>query len=131
MYTWVVMLLLTVGSWLVTRRLADSDQPRSRWQNALEMVVETIRGQIREMCPQGGDTYLPFIGTLFLFIAGVEPAGRCAGLACADRIALDHGGAGDFRRRGGAGVRSPEPGRDGVFPALPAARRSSCCRFTC
>jgi F-type H+-transporting ATPase subunit a len=25
--------------------------------------------QIREVCPEGGDTYLPFAGTLFLFIA--------------------------------------------------------------
>ena len=68
-YTWVVMLLLTMGSWLVTRRLASGDQPRSRWQNAFEVVIETIRGQIRDVCPQGGDRYLPFVGTLFLFIA--------------------------------------------------------------
>ncbi len=68
-YTWVVMLLLTFGSRLVTLRLARADQPRTRWQNAFEIVVETIRGQIREVCPQGGDAHLPFIGTLFLFIA--------------------------------------------------------------
>ncbi len=68
-YTWLVMLLLTVASWLVTRRLTDSDSHRSRWQNAFEVVVETIRSQIREVCPQGGDVHLPFIGTLFLFIA--------------------------------------------------------------
>ncbi|MGD1095008.1 MAG: F0F1 ATP synthase subunit A [Bryobacteraceae bacterium] len=68
-HTWLVMILLTVVSWLVTRHLAGSDRPRSRWQNALEVVVETIRSQIREICPQGGDTYLPFVGTLFLFIA--------------------------------------------------------------
>jgi F-type H+-transporting ATPase subunit a len=69
LYTWVVMLLLTIGSLLVTSRLANGDQPRSRWQNAFEIVVETIRGQIREICPQGGEVHLPFIGTLFLFIA--------------------------------------------------------------
>jgi F-type H+-transporting ATPase subunit a len=68
LYTWVVMLLLTVVSWLVTRHLVYSDQPRSRWQNALEAIVEMIRGQIREICPVGGDTYLPFVGTLFLYI---------------------------------------------------------------
>lgn len=68
-YTWVVMLLLTLGSWLVTRRLASGDQSRSRWQNAFEVVIETIRGQIGEVCPQGSDRYLPFVGTLFLFIA--------------------------------------------------------------
>jgi len=68
-YTWAAMLLLVLVSWLVTRHLADPDQPRSRWQNALEVIVELIRGQIRELCPEGGDTYLPFVGTLFLYIA--------------------------------------------------------------
>jgi F-type H+-transporting ATPase subunit a len=69
LYAWVVMLLLTLGSWLVTSRLAKGDRPRSRWQNAFEIVVEAIRGQIREVCPQGGEAFLPFVGTLFLFIA--------------------------------------------------------------
>jgi len=69
LYTWIVMFLLTLVSWLVTRRLDHSDGPRSRWQNALEVIVETMRGQIREVCPEGGDTYLPFVGTLFMFIA--------------------------------------------------------------
>lgn len=68
-YTWAVMLLLTLASWMATRRLSDDELPRSRWQNALEAVVEAIRGQIHEICPERGDTYLPFVGTLFLFIA--------------------------------------------------------------
>lgn len=69
LFSWIVMLLLTLVSWLVTRHLPDCSQPRSRWQNALEAVVELIRRQIREICPEGGDTYLPFVGALFLFIA--------------------------------------------------------------
>lgn len=68
-YTWIAMALLTVAAWLVTRRLPGPNAPRSRWQNAVEVIVEFIRSQIREVCPEGGDTYLPFIGTLFLFIA--------------------------------------------------------------
>lgn len=68
-FTWIVMLLLTTGSWLLTRRLSASEQHRSRWQSGLEAVVEMIRGQIREICPNHSDTYLPFAGTLFLFIA--------------------------------------------------------------
>ena len=68
-YAWIVMFLLTLVSWLVTRRLDESDRPRSRWQNGLEVMVETMRGQIREICREHGDTYLPFVGTLFLFIA--------------------------------------------------------------
>jgi F-type H+-transporting ATPase subunit a len=69
-YTWVLMFLLTFSSWLLTRRLAGSGARRSRWQNAVEVIVETIRGQIRSLCPVGGDTYLPFVGSLFLFIVG-------------------------------------------------------------
>jgi len=68
-FTWVVMLLLPLCSWLVTRTLRDPIQSRSRWQNALEVVIEAIRKQIRTVCPEDSDTYLPFIGTLFLFIA--------------------------------------------------------------
>jgi len=69
LYTWIVMLVLTLIAWLVTRHLEGIGLPGSRWENALEIVVETIRSQIREVCPEGGDTYLPFAGTLFLFIA--------------------------------------------------------------
>jgi F-type H+-transporting ATPase subunit a len=70
LYTWMVMLLLTLCSWLATRNLDDVDWPHSRWQNMLELMVQLIRKQIREICVQErGDAYVPFIGTLFLFIA--------------------------------------------------------------
>jgi F-type H+-transporting ATPase subunit a len=69
-FTWVLMALLTIGSWLLTRHLAGPEEPGSRWQNAIEAIVGTIRRQIQSMCPVGADTYLPFVGTLFLFIVG-------------------------------------------------------------
>ena len=97
-YTWVVMVLLTLGSWLVTRRLADPDEPRSRWQNALEVVVETIRGQIREVCPQGGEELPAVCRHAVPVHRGVESAGHCSGLACADRLAFHDRGAGHLRR---------------------------------
>ena len=63
----LVMLLLGAGSWLVTRRLSSG--PRiSRWQNLLEVVVQGMRDQIREVSRQEPGDYLPFVGTLFLFI---------------------------------------------------------------
>jgi F-type H+-transporting ATPase subunit a len=71
-YTWVLMCLLTAGSRLLTMRLAGPGEPRSRWQNAVEVIVEAIRGQIRALCPIGGDTYLPFVGSLFVFIAAAS-----------------------------------------------------------
>lgn len=68
-FTWIVMALLLVGSWLITRRLS-TDVRMSRWQNLLEIIVEDMRVQIREISRSRNVTpYLVFIGTLFLFIA--------------------------------------------------------------
>ncbi len=66
-FSWLVMLLLVIGSWLITRRLTTGSRI-SRWQNMLEAVVELIQGQIAEVSHQRPQRYLPFIGTLFLFI---------------------------------------------------------------
>jgi F-type H+-transporting ATPase subunit a len=66
--TWGIMALMTVTSWLITRRLATA--PRvSRWQSALEVIVGYIRDQIQEIMNQDPTRYLYFIGTLFLFIS--------------------------------------------------------------
>ena len=67
-YTWLVMGMLVVGSWLVTRRLS-TDIHMSRWQNFLEIVVSSIQGEIREISHDDVGHYMPLIGTLFLFIA--------------------------------------------------------------
>lgn len=67
LYTWGTMLLIAGGSWLVTRNLR-SDQEISRWQNLLEIVVDFLRNQIRNISGHQPSRYLPFISTLFLFI---------------------------------------------------------------
>ncbi len=67
-FTWLVMILLTMGSWLVTRKLT-SEGSLSRWQNLLEVIINGIKGQIREVSRQEPGPYLPFIGTLFIYIA--------------------------------------------------------------
>lgn len=67
-FTWAVMALLVLGSWLITRRLS-SDEELSRWQNLVEVIVTGIADQIREVSGQQPGKYLPFVGTLFLFIA--------------------------------------------------------------
>jgi F-type H+-transporting ATPase subunit a len=66
--TWVLMLVLVVGSWLITRRLVTNLQI-SRWQSMLEVVVTGINQQIKEVGLQQSEKYIGFIGTLFLFIA--------------------------------------------------------------
>ncbi len=67
-YTWVVMALLVSASWLATRNLKTTVKV-SRFQTALEMVVMTIRGQIKEVSNDNPMKYLSVIGTFFLFIA--------------------------------------------------------------
>jgi len=67
-YTWGLMLVLVVGSLLVTRRLSV-DQRRSRWQNLLEIVVTGMAQQIKEVGLPEPEKYLGFLGTLFLFVA--------------------------------------------------------------
>jgi len=63
----VVMGVLTLVAWLATRRLT-SKPTMSRWQNCLEAVVGAMNQQIREVTQQEPGRYLPFVGTLFLFI---------------------------------------------------------------
>ncbi len=66
--TWIVMAVLVGASWLVTRGITGGTR-LSRGQNLLEVLVLTLRSQIREVSQQDPGPYLPFIGTLFLFIA--------------------------------------------------------------
>jgi len=67
-FTWAIMFVLIVGSKLITRRLT-TDHQRSRWQNLLEILVTGIEKQIGEVGLRNPRTYLPFLGTLFLFVA--------------------------------------------------------------
>lgn len=66
-YTWVVMAILVVGSWRITRNLSREIRfPRG--QNMLEVIISGISGEIREISQGGEKQYLPLIATLFLFI---------------------------------------------------------------
>ena len=66
--TWVLMLVLSVGASLVTRKLA-SGGPVSRWQGFLEIAVTGIQSQIKEVGLRRPEKYMGFLGTLFLFVA--------------------------------------------------------------
>jgi len=70
-FTWGLMLLLAMGSRLVTRRLS-TELGRSRWQNLLEIVVTAIERQIEEVGLRHPEKYLGFLGTLFLFVAAAS-----------------------------------------------------------
>lgn len=66
--TWIVMGVLVLGSWLVTRKVTDDDSP-SRSQALLEVLVGLLRSQIRDVSQQDPGPYLSFVGSLFLIIA--------------------------------------------------------------
>ena len=65
--TWIVMAVLMIVSWLATRYLKTGNKV-SHWQTAMEVIVKGIYGQINEVTKSNVMTYMPFIGTLFIFI---------------------------------------------------------------
>jgi len=70
-FTWGLMLMMSIGSKLITRRLS-TELKRSRWQNLLEIVVTGIEKQIEEVGLRHPEKYLGFLGTLFLFVAAAS-----------------------------------------------------------
>lgn len=66
--TWLMMAALTAGSILATRKIGKTGR-RTRIQNFLEMIVLLILSQIEAIGLKIPRRYLPFIGSLFLFIA--------------------------------------------------------------
>ncbi|MFC1893669.1 F0F1 ATP synthase subunit A [Chloroflexota bacterium] len=70
-FTWGLMLLLAVGSKLITRKISP-DMKRSRWQNLLEIVITGMEKQIEEIGLSQPRKYLGFLGTLFLFVAAAS-----------------------------------------------------------
>lgn len=65
--SWLVMLLLVIAAWLIKRKLTAGIRIR-RGQAFIESFVVFILDQIEEETREDPNKYLPFIGTLFLFI---------------------------------------------------------------
>lgn len=65
--TWALILVLALGSWLITRRLSSEPQI-SRWQNFLEILVSGMMDQILQIGLEQPRKYIDFVGTLFVFI---------------------------------------------------------------
>jgi F-type H+-transporting ATPase subunit a len=66
--TWVMMILMTAGAMLITRKLVTEGKI-SRWQSGLEIIVTMLEQQIKDVGLDEPAIYLPFLGTLFLFVA--------------------------------------------------------------
>ena len=76
--TWGILLVLGVGCWLATRRLSI-EQP-GMIQTALEGVVQAIESAIASVLPERSTLLLPFVGTLWLFVAVANLVGLIPGL---------------------------------------------------
>jgi F-type H+-transporting ATPase subunit a len=74
--TWAIMLVLAVGSWLATRRLALRPDRR---QAVLEIVVTGIMGQIEDVIRKDARPLLPLLGTLFIFLVAANLSGVLPG----------------------------------------------------
>ncbi len=67
LFTWLIMALLVIVSWMVTRKIANP-LTLTKFQNVLEVIVGGVINQIEEVSQQDARPYLPFVGSLFLFI---------------------------------------------------------------
>lgn len=75
--TWAIMLVLVLGSWLVTRGLRPEG---SRAQALLELLVTGIEDQIEQIVRKDPRPLLPLLGTLFLFLLAANVSGLLPGL---------------------------------------------------
>jgi F0F1-type ATP synthase membrane subunit a len=127
-FTWALMLVLAVGSKLITRKLS-TDLKRSRWQNLLEIVVTGIEKQIEEVGLPIRKSISPFwarsscsspLASLCTVIPGYEPPtgslSTTAALALCVFVAVPLFGIED---QGWAATSNPT-----------RSRPSSCCRST-
>jgi F-type H+-transporting ATPase subunit a len=76
--TWGLMLLLGLSAYLSTRH--TSDLPGAL-QTAVEGIVEAIRSAIAGVLPDDVDRVLPFVGTLWIFLAVANLTGILPGLS--------------------------------------------------
>lgn len=67
-FTWLVMAVLVLFGWLFARSLSV-EPPLSPAQNLFETLISYMQSQIRGIAQMDPDRYLPFSGTLFLFIS--------------------------------------------------------------
>jgi F-type H+-transporting ATPase subunit a len=75
--TWGIVAVLTLASWLVTRRLALHPDRR---QTAMEAIVVGVMAQIESVIGRNPRPYLPLLGTLFTFLVSANLSGVLPGV---------------------------------------------------
>ncbi len=94
-FTWVVMAVLAVGSWLVTRRLS-SDEKISRRQNLLETLVTFMNDQIRSTSSAGARTVPPFCRDPLPLHRRFQQSGNLSRIQAAYRVSFHYRCPGDL-----------------------------------
>jgi F-type H+-transporting ATPase subunit a len=74
--TWVIIGILWLTSWLITRRLSIEPGPA---QTVLEGIVTTIEDAISAVSPEYAHRLLPFIGSLWIFLVTANLSGLIPG----------------------------------------------------
>jgi len=75
--TWVIMALLCLLGWLISRRLSTEPGPV---QTAVEGIVCTIEDAVGEVAPEHARQIMPFIGSLWIFLVVANLTGLIPGL---------------------------------------------------
>ena len=76
--SWAILLVLAVACWAATRRLSLSPGVR---QVILEGVVGAVEDAIAALLPQRARELVPFVGTLWIFVAVANLVGVVPGLS--------------------------------------------------
>ena len=74
--TWVIMVVLWLLTWLVSRRLRMEPGPL---QTAIEGIVSTIEEAVAAVAPQYARRILPFIGSLWIYLVIANLSGLIPG----------------------------------------------------
>jgi len=75
--TWAIMLIVTLASWAITRRV---DARPDRLQTAVEAIVTGVLVQIEEVIGKDARPFLPLLGTLFIFLMTANLSGVVPGV---------------------------------------------------
>lgn len=77
--TWALMALLVGASAVIGRRLRR-EPPLRPGQHVLEVLYTFVRDHVRDIARQEPEPYLPFVGTLFVFILAANVVGAIPGV---------------------------------------------------
>jgi len=75
--TWVIMAVIGLLAWLVSRRLRIEPGPV---QTAVEGIVSSIEDAVTEVAPQHAAQIMPFIGSLWIFLVVANLSGLIPGM---------------------------------------------------